>query len=207
MYQELILLIIVFCTIYYMFIYDPRIEWMGPDGKKHKIYNSDNNEINNKKAEMLMEINKVAHEIVDHMYKNKLPTKKIAYTTKNRFKNTTIVEILESEGAAHTIGKTRMTICLITKGKFNNMNDCIFVILHELAHVMSDSYGHGEEFKQNFNFIIKLAVKLGLWKDAEYEKNNINYCGVKVTTSPCTNGNCTKDMLENFYKESLLDYK
>lgn len=207
MYQELILLIIVFCVVYYMFIYDPRIEWMSSDGKKYKIYKTDNNEINNKKAEMLMNINNVAHEIVNHMYKNELPTKKIADTTKNRFKNTTIVEILESEGAAHTIGKTRMTICLITKGKFNDMNDCIFVILHELAHVMSDSYGHGEEFKQNFNFIIKLAVKLGLWKDSEYEKNNVNYCGVKVTTSPCTDGSCKKDTLDNFYKESLLDYK
>ena len=57
MYQELILLIIVFCVVYYMFIYDPRIEWMASDGKKYKIYKTDNNEINNKKAEMLMEIN------------------------------------------------------------------------------------------------------------------------------------------------------
>lgn len=207
MYQELILLIIVLCVVYFMFIYDPRIEYIASDGNNYKIYKTDNEEINKKKAEMLMQINNIAHKIVDHMNNNNLPTKKVGSKTKQRFKDTIIIEILESEGAAHTIGKTRMTICLITNGKFNKMNDCIFVILHELAHVMSDSYGHGEEFKQNFNFIIKLAVKLGLWKDAEYEKNNVNYCGVKVTTSPCTNGSCTKDTLDRFYKESLLDYK
>ena len=52
MYQELILLIIVFCVVYFMFIYDPRIDWMASDGKKYKIYKTDNNEINNKKAEI-----------------------------------------------------------------------------------------------------------------------------------------------------------
>ena len=191
-----------------MFIYDPRTEYMASDGKKYKIFKTDNEEINKKKADMLMEINNVAHKIVNYMYENQLPTKKIADTTKNRFQHTAIVqEILELEGAAHTIGKTRIRICLLTKGKFNDMPDCIFVILHELAHVMSDSYGHGEEFKQNFTFIIKLAVKLGLWKDAKYENKNKNYCGVNITTSPCNGDQCKINSLDHYYKESLLDYK
>ena len=142
-----------------MFIYDSRIDWMASDGKKYKIFKTDNEEINKKKAEYLMELNKTLHKIVDYMYLNHLPTKQISNKTKNRCKNLMIVEILEKEGAAYTTGKgLNLCLCLITNGKFNEMNDCKFVLSHEIAHIMSDSYGHGDEFKQNFNFIVKLAV-------------------------------------------------
>jgi len=100
-----------------------------------------------------------------------------------------------------------MGLCLITKGKLNDENDAFFVILHELAHVMSDTYGHGDEFKKNFNFIIKLAIKLKLWKDKNYNIEPVDYCGIKVTSSPCTTGECKDTTLEHYYKESLLSYK
>ena len=148
-------------------------------------------------------------EISAKCNENKLPNKQIADLTYDRFKNCKIGETPNGEksGAAYTINKTSMYLCLITKGKFNNENDAYFVILHELAHVMSNSYGHGDEFKQNFRFIVQLAVKLELWKPANYEKEPVDYCGVTVTTSPCVNGICNKDKLEHYYKESLLDYK
>ena len=113
----------------------------------------------------------------------------------------------EKDGAAYTKGKGHIYICCITKGKLNDENDTFFVCLHELAHVMSNSYGHGEEFKTNFNFIVKLAVKLGLWKDPKYEEKSVDYCGVQVTTSPCSYGSCEKNSLDYYFKESLLDYK
>jgi hypothetical protein len=71
---------------------------------------------------------------------------------------------------------------------------------------MSNSYGHGEEFKTNFNFIVKLAVKLGLWKDPKYEERSVDYCGVEVTNSPCSGDKCNSNTLDYYYKESLLDY-
>ena len=106
-----------------------------------------------------------------------------------------------------TINKGPINLCIFKDGKFNDKNDAFFVILHELAHIMSNSFGHGDEFKQNFNFIVKLAVKLDLWKDREYEKKPEEYCGVKITTSPCDNETCKNENLEYYFKESLLDYK
>jgi hypothetical protein len=72
---------------------------------------------------------------------------------------------------------------------------------------MSDSFGHGEEFKKNFNFIVLLAVKEKLWKDPRYEEKNIDYCGTTVTTSPCSGDTCNVNTLDAYYKETLLDYK
>lgn len=208
MYQEIILILLILTVVYFMFMYDPRIDFLADDGKKYKIVDSKNNELNKTKANMLSRLNKKAHEIVNHMYDNKLPNKEIADITQKRFMHCIIGEIPENEGGGYTVNKgTRMGVCLVTKGKLNDETDAYFVILHELAHVMSNSYGHGDEFKQNFNFIVKLAVKLKLWKSKNYNLEPVDYCGIKVTTTPCTDGTCTKDNLDFYYKESLLAYK
>ena len=208
MYQEFILILIVLTVIYFMFFNDSRIEWEAFNGKKYKIKN-DNKELNKIKVDFLAKIDIKARKIIKHMKDNHLPTKKIALRTHNRFKDSRIGETPQGEksGAAFTINKGDIYICCITKGKFNDENDTFFVCLHELAHVMSNSYGHGEEFKINFNFIVKLAVKLGLWKDPKYEEKSVDYCGVQVTNSPCSNSSCDKNSLDYYFKESLLDYK
>lgn len=208
MYQEIILFLIILTIIYFIYFNDTRIEWEAFNGKKYKI-KKESKDLNQIKADFLAKIDEKARKIVKYMYDNQLPIKEISSNTYNRFKNSIIGETIngEKDGAAHTIGKGNIYICIITKGKLNDLNDTFFVCLHELAHVMSNSYGHGEEFKTNFNFIVKLAVKLGLWKDPKYEEKPIDYCGVKVTTSPCSHEQCEKDKLNYFYKESLLDYK
>lgn len=208
MYQEFILILIVITVFYFMFFNDTRIEWEAFNGKKYKIKN-DNKKLNQTKADFLARIDDKARKITKHMYDNNLPTKEIASRTYIRYKGVGETPQGEKSGAAYTINKGQggIYICCITKGKLNDENDTFFVLLHELAHLMSNSYGHGEEFKTNFNFIVKLAVKLGLWKDPKYEEKSVDYCGVEVTTSPCSNGTCDKNNLDYYYKESLLDYK
>jgi hypothetical protein len=213
MYQECFLVVLVLVVVYLLYFNDTRILCEAFDGKKYKVVNV-NNKINKEKADYLARIYSKAKKTVQHMYDNKLPTKEIANRTMERFNNCEFGETSNGEkSAAYTIGKGYggMRLCIMVNGKFNNENDAFFVVLHELAHVMSVSYGHNDEFKQNFNFIVKLAVKLDLWKPAEYEKEARDYCGTLVTNSPCSGSNgeneCTKDNLEFFYKESLLDYK
>ena len=206
MYQEFFLIFIILTVFYYLYINDSRIYWEAFDGNKYKLRN-ENSELNQKKADFLGRINKKARYIVKYMYDNNLPNKEIASRTYNRFKKSEIGETPNGDkSAAYTINKGHIYLCIITNGKFNDENDAFFVILHELAHVMSNSYGHGDEFKTNFNFIVKLAVKLELWKDPKYEEKAREYCGVKVTNGPCNGDQCSKDNLEYYYKESLLDY-
>lgn len=208
MYYEFILIFIIVIVVYLLYFKDGRIEWEAFDGKKYKIKDANNKEINQKKADMLARLDEKSRTIVKHMYDNNLPTSEIGNRTYSRFKNSTIGETPNGDSsAAYTINKGHIYLCLLTKNKFNDENDAFFVILHELAHVMSNSYGHGEEFKTNFNFIVKLAVKLGIWKDPKYENRTVDYCGVNVTNSPCTGDKCEKNTLDEYYKESLMDFK
>ena len=149
MYQEIILVLIFLTVIYYTLLNDTRIECLAEDGKKYKIMDEGDSAINRKKADMLSRVNIKAKKIVDHMHKNKVPNQLIANKTYERFKNTVIGETPNGwrDGAGHTMNKGPIYICIRNKdGSFNDENDIYFVVLHELAHVMSDSFGHGEEF-------------------------------------------------------------
>ena len=68
--------------------------------------------------------------------------------------------------------------------KLIDENTLTFVAVHELGHVMTESVGHTKEFWQNFKFLLKNAVKIGIYKPVDYKKKPKNYCGMKITDNP-----------------------
>ena len=82
-----------------------------------------------------------------------------------------------------------MAVCLRKKNKekdFYQMDLLLFVLIHELAHIMTISEGHTSEFMQNFKFILKEAASCGLYTPVDYSASNnrVDYCGVMVTHNP-----------------------
>ena len=59
----------------------------------------------------------------------------------------------------------------------------MFVALHELAHVMSSSIGHTEEFWDNFRYLLKKLLKLIFIENTIFKKNLVNIVA-KITDSP-----------------------
>lgn len=126
--------------------------------------------------------------LIDYCHKNNLPTKEDASRMYSRFKRTQISETASSESsAAYVVNKgEELRVCINNE----NENDTMFVLLHELAHIMSKSYGHNDEFKKNMDFLVKEAVKLNIYKPTDYTKNPINYCGVNISSTPCHSNKC-----------------
>ena len=194
---------------------DDRILYEGLNGKKYKVRKSDDNNIMKEKADFLANLDDKSMVLINYMISNNLPDKKVATSLFNRYTNGGLSETPASEkGAAYAINKGPISICIFKDGKKQNLDDAFFVILHELAHLMSDSYGHGEEFQKNFNYIVKLAIKVSLenevnqklFEDPKFDENNRDYCGVKITSSPCDGDACTKGKLNKIdYFETLLD--
>ena len=102
------------------------------------------------------------------------------------------IKIQESENedgtSSYTINKGEiLSFCLRHKDnqqKFHNDNTMWFVICHELAHVMSVSEGHNDEFIKNFRFLLIESAEFGIYTPVDYSANNIKYCGVLVTNNP-----------------------
>ena len=49
---------------------------------------------------------------------------------------------------------------------------------------MTESIGHTKEFWQNFKFLLKDAVKMGIYKPVDYKKKPKSYCGMNITDNP-----------------------
>jgi hypothetical protein len=65
-----------------------------------------------------------------------------------------------------------------------NENVMMFVALHEMSHICTESIGHGPDFWNNFGWILKEAEALGLYTYTDFAAHPVNYCGVFITDSP-----------------------
>ena len=66
--------------------------------------------------------------------------------------------------SSYTLDKSSVHLCLIDEtGNYYSDNTLMHVILHELAHVKTDSIGHTPEFHQNFQELLEKAEQVGLY--------------------------------------------
>lgn len=72
---------------------------------------------------------------------------------------------LRDGDSAFTENKEVITLCLVDPetGLNYDINTIMYVALHELAHVVSTSQGHGDEFKKNFADLLKKGAALGIY--------------------------------------------
>lgn len=106
-----------------------------------------------------------------------------------QFNPTRISETLpSSEHTAYSENKgERIAFCLNTQkngDKLVDVNTLTFVAIHELAHVMTVSTGHTEEFWKNFKFLITNAKAIGAYTPVDYKKAPQPYCGMNINDNP-----------------------
>jgi len=137
---------------------------------------------------LLAEVVNKMKRLVDYVYK-KYPDDPDVIKLKKNFNPNKITETLptseltaysENKGdkMAFFLNKTKNTETLI------DVNTLTFVGIHELAHTMTKSIGHKQEFWKNFKFLLENAVKIGIYKPIDYKKENQSYCGMTITDNP-----------------------
>jgi hypothetical protein len=65
-----------------------------------------------------------------------------------------------------------------------NENVMVFVALHEMAHVITPSVGHGPDFWNNFGWLLKQAESIGVYQYQDFKSHPVSYCGMNITDSP-----------------------
>ena len=60
----------------------------------------------------------------------------------------------------------------------------VIIGIHELGHLMTVSIGHTEECWNNFRFLLKNAVKMGIYAPVDYSKKPIEYCSLNIDDNP-----------------------
>jgi hypothetical protein len=65
-----------------------------------------------------------------------------------------------------------------------DLNTMVFVALHELGHIATESIGHNKEFWDNFKWILRVAVKEKIYTFQDFNKDPKGYCGIQITDQP-----------------------
>ncbi len=68
--------------------------------------------------------------------------------------------------------------------KLIDINTLTFVALHELSHIATSSVGHGQEFWENFKWILQNAKEAGIYSPIDYKKYPEEYCGMTINDNP-----------------------
>jgi hypothetical protein len=65
-----------------------------------------------------------------------------------------------------------------------NENIMVFVSLHEMGHMITDSIGHEAEFWNNFGWLLREAEKIGVYQYQDFKAHPVRYCGTSITDQP-----------------------
>lgn len=109
--------------------------------------------------------------------------------------NGTLAETPRDREVAYSIGKDAIHLCVRSAaedaaagggggGGLEPENTSVFVLMHELAHLATDEYGHPPEFWSNMRFLLELAERTGLYSYQDFEATRVSYCGHPMASSP-----------------------
>ena len=139
-------------------------------------------------ADLLAKVTRKLKKLVEHMGK-KYPSRDNVKRLVKRFNPKKIMETLPtSKYTAYSENKgEKLAFCTTTTKegtKLIDENTLTFVALHEISHIATESIGHKKEFWENFKFILKNAVSLGIYEPKDYKKKPKKYCGMTITDNP-----------------------
>ena len=139
-------------------------------------------------ADLLSKVTKNLKDLVVYCSK-KFPDDEKVHRMVQKFNPTKISETLPtSEYTAYSENKgEKLAFCLNKEKngtKLIDINTLTFVAIHELAHIMTISEGHKQEFWQNFKFLLEQAKASKIYEPVDYKKNPEPYCGMDITDNP-----------------------
>lgn len=151
-----------------------------------KIYLVRNEKNNKQAANILSKLNKDAKLLVDKLIKN-YPNDKPIKRLHSKYMPNRIHETPQtSKFTSYSVNKGKhLYLCIRDKKKsqFEDYNTLLYVVIHELAHIMSESIGHTPEFWSNFKFLLKKAIEYNIYKYENYKSNPQSYCGLTITNN------------------------
>jgi len=157
------------------------------DNKEYLVRNRDDKV---DAANLLANVSKKLNKLVKYLALE-MPDDPRIQRLEKRFKPEKISEtISNTKHTSYSVNKgEKIVFCIRTKDEKQELidiNTILFVGIHELAHIMTVSIGHTDEFWNNMKFLLKYADKQKIYKYVNYNQQPVSYCGTTITDSPYT---------------------
>ena len=157
------------------------------DGRAYRVQDlPDKQDAANRLSEIRTGLDKILHEYRQPEYFHDEPTQLLVQRLK-------IDHLMENDVASQYTSYSenkgeRIVLCLRDKTAepypLIDINTIMFVTLHEMAHLMTVSSGHTQEFWTNFRRLLQDAMKAGVYTQVNYSRSPVEYCGMMITDSP-----------------------
>ena len=93
---------------------------------------------------------------------------------------------VDSNYTSYSINKgEELVFCIRDKKKYkiHDINELLYVAIHEIAHIGCPEIGHTDLFRDINIYLLSKAVCYNLYKYIDYYNDNRNYCGMTLTST------------------------
>ena len=142
-----------------------------------------------KSANMIAKCKKNIISLINYLNNNIKNFPKYKNNVKNNISKIKNIVIMETsadknnyETTSYTINKKTVVFCIRSKimDTIHDINTLMYVLIHELAHILNPIVGHGTEFYEIFKFLLQQSVIINIYTPINYTKFPVNYCGMKI---------------------------
>jgi hypothetical protein len=161
------------------------------DGKVYNVQDLPNKQ---GAADMLAKIQVNVQKIVQFYTGDEFKTDRPAELLVERYKPQNMMENSVTSGeTSYSENKgEKIVLCLRDKTAppsfpLVDLNTVMFVVLHEMAHLMTEELSSGKhtsEFWANFRRLLEDSAKIGIYEPVNYSRRPQEYCGMTITDSP-----------------------
>lgn len=160
------------------------VEVQASDGKKYRVQNLADKQA---AAERMSEIRINLQKLIEHVKQyHEEPYKRLV----EKFNPDVLEENdLGAQSTSYSENKgEKIVVCLRDKTAapfpLVELNTVMFVLAHEMAHLMTSSVGHTPEFWTNFRKLLQDCIQIGIYIPVNYSKSPVQYCGMTISESP-----------------------
>ena len=185
--EGLIIIIVTIIGIYYIYNYYANIGLMKVRSKiDDKEYTVQIKDDSLEAANLIAKIREKLVVLMEHLEKSFSLNDERIRLLKRNFRPDRLKEGVDTPGyTSYSINKgEQIVLCLRSNDKLVDLNTMLFVVLHEFAHLSTESIGHTEEFWDNFKWILEESINIGIYTKQEFKVKNVEYCGMTITSSP-----------------------
>lgn len=150
--------------------------------KPYEVLDSDNAK---ERAEFLHRLEKWAKSFLDDA-QSSWPNDPRLRRIRTRW-NGRLNEVIDADDAAFSRGKKSVFVCVWDKRsqRLESMRNARYILLHELAHVANETYGHDDAFWKTFAALLEMAEEVGAYEHSSHEPDQ-TFCGHRIGRSPAS---------------------
>jgi len=184
---ETLILLILFGTIFYLaylYNYYSKLTKIKSTFDSREYYVQDKDDAL-EAANLIGQIREKVVTLIAHL-NSSYPNDERAIRLSTNYRENSLKEgVDDPRYTSYSVNKgEEIVLCIRNKGILMELNTMMFVVLHELSHLASESIGHTDEFWTNFRWILEESINIGVYQHQEFNKKPIEYCGMSITSSP-----------------------